>query len=165
MSSVIPPPTHLLDRHGTPYRLDFEAPDFGCDGCWTFLLYLDGARLPAKVGYAYCWGYGPDELRINDFRIDKDVHFPPTGLKRLLNRLLPTYFPWPRRGFRRLGLGSALLLTVITTARQNGFTRIGGQIVAMDLAEFPGLAAWYECYGFIVAKGPQFPRTLSLTIG
>jgi len=164
MPPVIPPPTYLVDQHGTNYRLDFETPNGGGNGMWTFLLYLDGPRMSARIGYAYCWKFSPEELRIHDFQIDRDVRFPPTGLKCLLNRFVRTHFPWTRRNFRRLGLGTALIQTVITIARQNGFTRLGGQIVATDLAEFSGLPAWYERHGFVVAKGPQLPRPLSLTL-
>lgn len=136
---LIQPARVIYDAHGRGYRLNFDP---GRD-LWIF--NVSCGRLPA--GHAYCWLLaGVTVVRINDLVIRDDIRVPTSLLEKLLRRL----FGLPPRtvNFQRRGLGTALLRTIIDTARANGIHRVCGEVMPKDVARFPGLKDWYAREGF-----------------
>ncbi|MHB9024022.1 MAG: GNAT family N-acetyltransferase [Armatimonadota bacterium] len=57
---------------------------------------------------------------------------------------------WKRVNYRRWGVGSALLRSIIDRATVRGFTSITGEIFLRDYQDNPHLPDWYRHHGFSV---------------
>ena len=130
----------LTTSSGDVYHVEFEAGS----SLWMFNLMAPNGR---RVGYLWANQTG-ETIRLSDIRIDSAVHYSMPWWRRLLMRLGVT--PEPRRDFRGLGLGSALLDCFVAQARAAGLRRIYGGIVENDLKSWPDLPAWYARHGFEV---------------
>ncbi|MBI5425746.1 MAG: hypothetical protein HZA32_16850 [Opitutae bacterium] len=148
-------PHYLRDRFDHPYRLDFDR----SRECWTIRVW-DG-QLPAA--YLYAWHVRGQLLRIQDFKVADDLVVPEPPLRHLLRQLLRLR---PRTlSYRRRGLGTALLATVVAYADAERIPCLEGDIVERDRAQFPGLPEWYQARGFTLrrdAQGLHFHRTLAM---
>ena len=63
-------------------------------------------------------------------------------------------------GDRQRGLGTALVRTGITLARQQGARELWGFVTADDARDYPFLPAWYARLGFTVAANHTFSMRL-----
>jgi hypothetical protein len=135
-------PRYLQDRFGQTYRLVVDR----ADDCWI-LRVIDGQR---PAAYLYAWYVPGQVLRIHDFKVTDDLVVPEPLLLQLLRRLLRLR---PRTiSYRRRGIGTALLATLVAYADAEGIPRLEGDIVERDRSQFPGLPDWYRARGFTVHR-------------
>lgn len=106
----------------------------------------------SEVGRLQCVLYPPDKLVIGDIVINSDVIHAPEHLGAALLRRLAKPKPID---YRRMGLGTHLLLFAIKKARQRGIKRICGSLTQEDINNNPNLVKWYKKHGFEILPPSQ----------
>ncbi len=111
--------------------------------CWSF----EARWRNLSVGRARCVQEGAS-LLIGDLQVYDACHIP----WPLANGILVMIGLHRRtRGFRRLGVGTALLNRIISEGAKAGISRLWGNITPGDIGATPRLLDWYHAKGFEVS--------------
>jgi GNAT superfamily N-acetyltransferase len=98
----------------------------------------------ACAAYVHCQ-IEDEVLVLTDMFVEEKCIVPePSILRRLLGHKIR------EENFRRQGLGSQLLTTMIIYARSKKLKRIEGQLMEKDTLPNPQLSRWYQKRGFTV---------------
>lgn len=134
----------LTDRRGARFRFERTEGEFACD--WH--VYADGW----EIGHTYCIKE-PPTLVLGDICLKEQFTPPKRRLHRILERLLG--ITSPSVNYRGNGLGSALLVDVITWAKAHSYQRITGKVAPKDFGRNPRLPDWYQRHGFQFERYPE----------
>lgn len=142
--------TCLFDRNATEY---------------TASLHGNGARADVSIIWKHSWvgriqWFVDDDnvLQLGNIEIFENPILPRNGLFSLHP------FQRPKKNFRQLGLGSAMLGYVIAQAEQLQVKGISGFITAKDAIETPYLFDFYRNHGFVVHMTTDHPSDTAATI-
>lgn len=142
----------LLDKHQNPYTLEVVS-----DNGHLFHAQVFGKR--ALVGEIK---WSMEDSRILELT-DIVIFDQPIILgRRWYERLWP--FRRKSRTFRNMGLGTAMLKYVISSAEKNGAEAICGDVTPKDAENTPYLIEWYRKHGFIIRSEPYRLRNAVVSI-
>lgn len=117
-------------------------------------VYFKLEFLKACAAYAHCRIEGEVLFLADLFVEDKCVVPHPNLLCRLLGRKTLEV------NFRKQGIGSQMLTTMIAYAKSKGLRRVEARLAAADLDLNPRLAKWYQKRGFTVTEAVVFKDLL-----
>jgi GNAT superfamily N-acetyltransferase len=102
------------------------------------------------------WTLHPsDIMEVNDLHIRDDSE-PPIPGESVMERLIKqARLEGEIKNYRRKGLGTELLKSLLVIARENQVKQVRGSIIKLDIIRTPNLIEWYEKRGF--RKGPSYP--------
>ena len=132
----------IKDRHGRVLLFSQERSDQ--------LVYFKLEFNKACAAYANCQIEGEVLVLADLFVEEKCVVRHPDFFMRLFGRKTLEV------NFRRQGIGSQLLTTMIAYARSKGLKRIEGRLAEKDLYPSPELSRWYKKRGFSVSESTVF---------
>jgi len=128
----------VRDKQGKPYRIGHAK----SDGAIQF--YLEDAG--GKKGYCYVVPESKSSWQLADIEICNVVEIRQSKLVRRIRTSLR--LETEPQSYRGLGLGSALLDSVIASARESGVRHIRSSIAPDDIQTTPYLLEWYQKHGF-----------------
>jgi len=136
---------HIRDNQGEEYLLSLS----GDDSLFSAKLYKRN-----WIGKATATLELPDEMVLVNIIIFGDSQ----GLwGRLKDQIKP------KQTYRRRGLGTVLLKSVIACARKDGIKRIRGSVVKSSMVHNPRILQWYQENGFDVveATSQEIPGSIA----
>lgn len=128
--------SYLWDKQYNQYTVDLKESDG----------YLDALVIWKRtiVGRIQCIVEPSNTVFIGNIEIFENPVLPRNGLFSLRP------FQRPKRNFRQLGLGSAMLEYTIVLAERLGMVGIRGEVTMDDARKTPYLIEWYRRHGFTV---------------
>lgn len=139
----------LLDKDGRPYQLSISETDSH--------IFLKLHHHQLLVGEAKCVWESDQTLLLGDIAIANAVIPQPADDFSVLISTLPGGQPKPIN-YRRRGLGSALLKSLIHHARSRSAQHLYGNVFEQDVQNNPKLLHWYEKHGFEIREVPEADR-------
>ncbi len=110
------------------------------------------------VGRIQCIVEPSKTLFIGNIEIFENPILPRNGLFSLRP------FQRPKRNFRQLGLGSAMLEYIIALATRQGMVGIRGEVTTDDALKTPYLIEWYRQHGFSIDESDKTAQGKKATI-
>ena len=139
----------LFDKDGRPYQLSILETDSH--------IFLKLRHHQLFVGEAKCVWESAQTLLLGDIAIANAVIPQPTDDFSALISTLPGGQPKPVN-YRRRGLGSALLKSLIHHARTKNAQQLYGNVFEQDVQNNPKLLYWYQKHGFEIREIPEGDR-------
>jgi hypothetical protein len=143
--------TKITDNYGKSYEL-YASID---EDSITFEVFYRRSLISVIVGTVKSIIETPDILQLCDINIFE----PPLIMSRgLLGRLwlliLRKRLP---ATYRRRGIGTVMLRTLLTLAKESGIRMVYGYVVGKDVNDNPGLLDWYQSHGFEISPCERKP--------
>lgn len=133
----------VLDNQGRKYQLKIDHIYDKEQKSQAIYFFLVRDKREVEVGKAYCIFNDSKSLLLAEILINDNLDF--ESIQDKLFKLTHWFEP---TDYRRKGLGTYLLKSIIKLAKTQGIKEIYGSLTEQDIEANPNLINWYQKYGF-----------------